>query len=67
MTKRQGWIVVYIDSSGEWRWRVTAGNGRIVDTPGESFASKANAKRAAIRQHPDLAERVRILEHRFKS
>jgi len=66
MTKRQGWIELYTDSSGQWRWRVIAGNGRIVDTPGESFASKSNARRSALRQHPDLAERVRAVEHQFK-
>ena len=32
-----------------WRWRVRAGNGRIISTSGEAFAKKGNAKRAAQR------------------
>ena len=38
---------VYEDASGEHRWRLKAGNGEIVASSGESFASKQNAERAA--------------------
>ncbi len=40
-----------------WRWRVRAGNGRLVATSGEAFASKGNAVRAARRVHPEAADR----------
>lgn len=40
---------IYTDSSGKWRWRVRARNGRTITASGEAFASRASAKRAAIR------------------
>jgi len=40
---------VYKDSKGEWRWRRTASNGRIVGDSSEGYVNKsdciANAKR----------------------
>lgn len=66
MAKRLGYIELYQDASGQWRWRATGGNGRVVDIPGEAFASKSNARRSAVRQHPELAERVRDLTPQFK-
>jgi len=66
MAKRLGWIELFVDSAGEHRWRVIAGNGRVTDVPGEGFASRSNARRAAIKQHPELADRVRTVEHLFK-
>jgi uncharacterized protein YegP (UPF0339 family) len=47
-------IEVYRDLAGEYRWRIIAGNGRIVATSGEAFDSKSNAKRAAV----NVAERI---------
>lgn len=38
---------VYQDTARNWRWRVTAKNGRKVAASGESFASRSNAVRAA--------------------
>lgn len=38
---------VYADSGGNYCWRLRATNGQIVASPGESFASKANARAAA--------------------
>lgn len=38
---------VYSDSAGHYRWRLKAENGQTVASSGESFASKANAERAA--------------------
>jgi uncharacterized protein YegP (UPF0339 family) len=38
---------VYADSAGKYRWRLKAGNGEIVASAGEAFASKQNAERAA--------------------
>ena len=40
---------IYPDKAGEWRWRLVAGNGRIVADSGEGYASKANVKRAIKR------------------
>ena len=38
---------VYVDASGECRWRAEAGDGRIAGSFGGSFASKATAEEAA--------------------
>lgn len=38
---------VYADTSGRFRWRAKAGNGQIVASSGESFASRSNAQQAA--------------------
>lgn len=38
---------VYADSGGSYRWRLKDGNGEKIASSGESFASRANAKRAA--------------------
>ena len=40
-------FVIYTDSSGKYRWRLVAGNGQTVASSGESFDSRANARRAA--------------------
>lgn len=37
---------IYRDTSGDWRWRLRAVNGRIVADSAEGYASKRNAKRA---------------------
>jgi hypothetical protein len=38
---------IYEDSAGNYRWRLKSGNGQIVASAGEAFASRANAVRAA--------------------
>jgi uncharacterized protein YegP (UPF0339 family) len=38
---------IYADASGQYRWRLVAANGQNIASSGESFASKANAVRAA--------------------
>ena len=38
---------VYEDSEGQWRWRLIAGNGRVVADSAEGYARKRNAVRAA--------------------
>lgn len=38
---------IYADTAGNYRWRLKASNGQTVASSGESFDSKANAKRAA--------------------
>lgn len=39
---------VSADVSGKYRWRLKDGNGEKIASSGESFASKENAKRAAL-------------------
>lgn len=52
---------VYEDRAGEYRWRLVAGNGRIIADSGEGYASKSGADKAidrlqvASRQPPTLA------------
>lgn len=38
---------IYADASGQYRWRLVSSNGQTVASSGESFDSKANARRAA--------------------
>jgi hypothetical protein len=38
---------IYADAKGSYRWRLVASNGQTVASSGESFASKAHARRAA--------------------
>jgi uncharacterized protein YegP (UPF0339 family) len=38
---------LYLDTGGNWRWRLLDGNSQKVASSGESFDSKSNAKRAA--------------------
>jgi uncharacterized protein YegP (UPF0339 family) len=38
---------VYKNKGGKWRWKLIGSNGRKVASSGESFASRANAVRAA--------------------
>jgi uncharacterized protein YegP (UPF0339 family) len=46
---KQAKIVIYQDSSGEWRWRLVAKNGRIVADSAEGYSKLSNAERAASR------------------
>lgn len=39
----------YEDSAGEWRWRFTARNGRVMADSGEGYATESNARRAWLR------------------
>jgi uncharacterized protein YegP (UPF0339 family) len=43
-------IEVYEDFGSRYRWRAKGKNGRITAVSGESFASKGNARRAALRE-----------------
>jgi uncharacterized protein len=38
---------IYKDSSGNYRWRLIASNGRNVASSGESFSSKSAARTSA--------------------
>lgn len=35
---------MYIDVSGQWRWRLVAGNRRIVADSGESYWNKSDCQ-----------------------
>ena len=48
-TKSYDKFYIYPDKAGKWRWRAVAPNGRKVAVSGESFASKGNAHKAALR------------------
>lgn len=37
---------LFKDNASEWRWRMVAGNGRIVADSGEGYSEKSSAKRA---------------------
>ena len=39
-------FVIYPDVSGQFRWRLVAGNNRIVADSGEAYVSASNAERA---------------------
>ena len=55
------YLEVYKDESkaNSWRWRRIAGNGRIIEVPGEGFTRRWSAKRSAKRAHPH--EQIRIV------
>jgi uncharacterized protein len=38
-----GKFEVYKDGQGQYRWRLRAGNGQVIATGGEGYATKANA------------------------
>lgn len=44
---------IYAMGSGQFRWRIRAGDGRVVATSGNAFVTAETAKRAAraVRDH----------------
>ena len=40
-------FVVYADAGGKYRWKLVASNGQTTASAGESFSSKASARKAA--------------------
>lgn len=52
---------VFQDAAGEWRWRLKAGNGRIVAS-GEGYKTEAGAKRGceALQRAAKLAKVVTL-------
>ena len=42
--QKKATIKYYRDVAGKWRWKLVASNGRNLCCPGESFASKRNAR-----------------------
>lgn len=59
MSEHRGHFEVYSDRAGDWRWRLRAGNGRIVADSGEGYASRRNVKRA-ITSFYDAADTARL-------
>jgi len=47
---------VYEDQAGEWRWRMVAGNGRVVADSGEGYSSKSGARRAVRNVQSDAGD-----------
>lgn len=53
-------ITVYQDAGGEWRWRLQAGNNRIVADSSEGYTRRCDARYAVYRvakmfiSHPRL-------------
>lgn len=47
-------VEIYPDGGGLWRYRVKAGNGQVVGTPGQGYTRKDGALRAARREHPPV-------------
>src|SRR5215212_8019090 len=45
----------YKDNAGEWRWRLRAGNGRIVADSGESYTQRADCIRSIERFKAQIA------------
>lgn len=53
-------FVIYEDKAGEWRWRLRAGNNRLVADSGEGYKTQAGCRRAVerLRQEPLIYSRV---------
>jgi uncharacterized protein YegP (UPF0339 family) len=47
MAKRPAKLSLYQDANGEWRFRLTAANGRQVAKAEEGFVNRAYARRRA--------------------
>lgn len=37
---------MYLDVNGQWRWRLVAGNNRIIANSGEGYYNEADCKHA---------------------
>ncbi len=52
--------VVYADQANQYRWRLVAGNGRIIADSGQGYASKDGAKRAVARMQEYASDEDRF-------
>jgi uncharacterized protein len=48
---------IYKDSTGEWRWRLKAANGKIVADSGEGYPSKQSCRNGI-----DLVKAAMVVE-----
>jgi len=46
--RKRAYVVRVYKAKDGWRWRMRAGNGRIVADSGEAYVSRAGADRAAL-------------------
>lgn len=53
-------LVGYMDSRGEWRWRLIARNGRIIADSGEGYSKLGNLQRAMALYKRMLSVKVRV-------
>lgn len=53
---------VFQDAAGEWRWRLVAGNGRVIADSGEGYTRKEGAERAVARVKESV-RRIAQAEH----
>jgi uncharacterized protein YegP (UPF0339 family) len=56
MAKRNYRCHIYQDLIGEWRWRITASNGRIVADSGEGYLKVQMCKRDVVRLQKMISE-----------
>jgi uncharacterized protein YegP (UPF0339 family) len=54
--KKKARIEVYEDEGGEYRWGLVGRNGQIMDTPGEGYTRRSDAKRAFHRVREAMIE-----------
>lgn len=47
-------IEVYLDRAGKYRYRLLSAHGEVLATPGQGYASRGGARRAAKRDHPGI-------------
>lgn len=43
---RKARFQVYMDTAGQWRWRLLAANGRVIADSAEAYTRKSDACRA---------------------
>jgi hypothetical protein len=58
--KKKGTIEFYKDAKGEFRWRITASNGRKIANCGEGYKNKKDCKNGleSVKWHIDNSEIV---------
>lgn len=47
-------VTVYRDAAGEWRYKVQAGNWRVIDASEEGFTHKRTALARVAKRWPDV-------------
>lgn len=45
---------IYKDTSGKWRWRIIARNGRIVEASSQGYVNKSDCIKNLHRSHPGM-------------
>lgn len=47
-------VTIYRDSAGEWRYRVQAGNWRIIETAEQGFARRSTVEKRVAKRWPGV-------------